>query len=1087
MRGLDEQMSIGDRVAWYRRRRGISQEVLAGTVGRTVDWLSKVENGRAALDRLSVLRSLAEALGVELVDLLGGPQLAEAPVPPRRSGVPALRRTVLGYGEQTSAAVREPATGTQLRSAVGELFDAYQDARFGYVTARLPVVLDDARNAAEQDDPANAEVAAGHLAMTYQAAATVLGKVGETDLAWVCSDRGLAAAERSRNPVVIGSLLRSVAHSLLSTGQFGEAFTVADRAARRLSGEAPAPSPQQVSIIGSLLLVAAISAARADDPVAARAMLKQAGAEADRLRYDANLVWTAFGPTNVAIHRVSVAMELDEVQVAVNLGPRIDASGMPVERRVRHGLEVARALTRNNEPAAGLARLLTAEVEAPEQVRQHYGRFTPRRLLEHRSARPTHPPPERSESSMFRSTIGTAAMRPSRFLRLPIVASTTAVALGLTLAAGAGSAVAAARTSDGSAPVVTRAALDPALVAGRGASVGFAEQEAENAATNGTILGPDRSPYTLAAEASGRKAVTLARKQFVEFTLPSAANAITVRYSIPDAPTGGGITAPLDVTVNGAHHQSMTLTSQYAWLYNQYPFSNDPNAGLLHPDWWITECSCVPNQATPPYQVSTPFRPNHFYDEQRLLLGRTYRAGDKVRLTVPAGRGVAGTVIDLLDSQLVAAPHIDLVAANVLLFGADPSGRRDSAGAFDRAIAFAKRAHLKVYVPPGTFQVNRHIIVDNVTVEGAGNWYTIIKGHQVSLSTPAPDGSVHTGVGFYGKDASVGGSSNVHLSGFAIEGDVRERIDLDQVNGIGGALSNSTIDSLYLQHTKVGIWLDGPMTNLRITNNQIVDQIADGINFHTGVTNSLVFNNFLRNTGDDGLAMWSEKIEDANNTFDHNTVQTPVLANGIAIYGGTDNTLSNNLIADPIREGSAIHVGSRFGAQAFTGHLWITNNTTVRAAAFELNWKIGLGAIWFYALEKNIDADIQVRGDNFLDNTYNAIMFVTDFPVKDQYSITGVHFSDIKVDGTGTSVVSARSAGSATFQNVDARNVGAVGVNNCGSFNFPATGSEFSLIDLGGNDGGGTTGPWLAPWELPNTITCDDHPTVVPPPPPSTW
>jgi hypothetical protein len=439
-------------------------------------------------------------------------------------------------------------------------------------------------------------------------------------------------------------------------------------------------------------------------------------------------------------------------------------------------------------------------------------------------------------------------------------------------------------------------------------------------------------------------------------------------------------------------------------------------------------------------------------------------------------------VIDLLDSELVGAPKIDLVASNVLLFGADPSGRRDSADAFDKAIAFAKKAHLKVYVPPGTYRVDRHIIVDDVTVEGAGNWYTVIKGHEVTLATPAPDGSVHTGVGFYGKDAAAGGSHNVHLSGFAIEGDVRERIDTDQVNGVGGALSDSTVDGLYIHHTKVGLWFDGPMSNTRITNNIIADQIADGLNFHTGVTGSLVRNNFVRNSGDDGLALWSEKTADANNTIDHNTVQTPVLANGIAVYGGTDNTVSGNLIADPIREGSALHVGSRFGAQPFAGHLWITGNTTVRSGTYELNWNIGLGAIWFYALEKNIDADIQVVGDSFLDNTYNAIMLVTDFPVKDQYSITNVHFQDVKVDGTGTSVVSARSAGGATFANVDARNVGAVGVNNCGSFGFKPTGSEFALTDLGGNDGG-----WLAPWELPNTITCDDRPPVVAPPAPSAW
>jgi hypothetical protein len=665
-----------------------------------------------------------------------------------------------------------------------------------------------------------------------------------------------------------------------------------------------------------------------------------------------------------------------------------------------------------------------------------------------------------------------------------------AVAGSLVLAlstAGLAAAAPASAQAEATAPVVTRAALDPALVAGRGASVNFLEQEAENASTNGSVIGPDRTAYTLPAEASGRTAVKLLPGQHVEFTLPEAANAITVRYSIPDAPNGGGITAPLDVTVNGRNKKTMTLTSQYAYLYNQYPFSNDPNADLLHPDWWITECQCVPAATTPTPVITKPFRPMKFYDEQRLHLGRSYKAGDKVRLTAPAGTNAAWTVIDLLDSELVGPPHVRLIAANVLLFGADPTGRRESADAFDRAIAFAKRNRLKVYIPPGTYQVNRHIIVDDVTIEGAGNWYTTIRGKEVALPEPAPDLSVHTGVGFYGRYAQDGGSRNVHLSGFAIEGDVRERIDTDQVNGVGGAMSDSTIDGLYIRHTKVGLWFDGPMTNVRVTDNIVVDQIADALNFHTGVTNSVVRNNFVRNTGDDGLAMWSEKTANAGNTFDRNTVQTPTLANGIAIYGGTDNTVSNNLVADPIREGSGIQIGSRFGAEAFAGALNITNNTVVRAGTFELNWNIGLGAIWIYALDRSIAADIRVTGDHYLDSTYNAIMMVSDWPVKDLYDITNVHFKDVRIDGTGTSVLSARVKGGASFENVDARNVGAVGINNCGSFNFPPTGSEFTVTDLGGNDGGGTTGPWMASWELPNTITCDDRPPVVVPPPPAPW
>jgi len=655
----------------------------------------------------------------------------------------------------------------------------------------------------------------------------------------------------------------------------------------------------------------------------------------------------------------------------------------------------------------------------------------------------------------------------------------------VTIVAGTGTAQ-ASTASD-----VTRAAIAPSLTAGRGATVPFVEQEAENAVTDGTIIGPSTQAYTLAAEASGRSAVSLAAGQYVQFTLPSAANAINVRYSIPDSATGGGITAPLDVQVNGYYHRTLTLTSQYSWLYGQYPFDNDPTEGDNVPTDYAVECQCVPAQTVPAPVFPAPWRPNHFYDEQRLLLGRTFPAGSTIRLTAPATTDASLTTIDLMDSQLVAPPKVVFPSVNVLLFGADPTGHRDASQAITAAIAAARKLHLPVYVPPGAYSVSQHIIVNNVTVDGAGSWYTIFKGHQVTLSSPAPDGSVHTGVGFYGLYASQGGSANVHLADFAIEGDVRERIDTDQVNGIGGSLSNSSITGLYIQHTKAGIWLDGPMTNLTISGNTIVDQLADGINFHTGVTDSTASSNFIRNTGDDGMAMWSEVTADSNDTFDHNTVQTPVIANGIALYGGTGNTVSNNLIADPIREGSGIQLGSRFNAVPFTGSDWITDNTTVRAGTYELNWQIGLGAIWVYALQSSINADIEVVGDNFLDSTYDAMMVVSDFPVKDLYDITNVHFRDIEVDGAGTDVFDARSAGSATFQNVDVRNIGWWGVNNCGSFHFLATGSEFTLTDLGGNDGIdnnsyhlGTN--WLGPY-LPNVITCNDRPPVVAPPSPAPW
>ena len=658
------------------------------------------------------------------------------------------------------------------------------------------------------------------------------------------------------------------------------------------------------------------------------------------------------------------------------------------------------------------------------------------------------------------------------------VAATTAVALVATLAA-ATPGLAASKPAPG---VETVAALDPTLTAGRGASVPFVEQEAENATTTGEVVGPDRTAYTVASEASGRSVVKLDKAgEYVQFTLTRPANAVTLRYSIPDSATGGGLTGPIDVAVNGKKLTSATLTSQYSWLYGTYPFSNDPQAEP-NKDWWLTECGCVPSATTPAPVFEKPFRPFHVFAEKRIPLVVPLKKGDTVRFTVPASNTLDWIALDVADFEQVGLPKVPKGAfVNAWLYGADPTGRRSSADALDRAIAAGAKKHLPVYVPPGTYKVDRHLIVDKVTLIGAGSWWTTLTGD---------------GVGVYGKYVEDGGSTDVHLADFAIVGNVRDRVDDDQVNGVGGALGGgSTVERLFIQHTKVGMWFDGPFDGLTVKDNVIVDQIADGLNLRRGITHATVANNFVRGTGDDGLAMWSDQVSDPvadadhDNVFSHNTVIAPALANNIAIYGGHDNTVASNVVADPVREGSTLHAGARFGSTPFSGRTTFRDNTTVRGSTLDLNWKIGLGSIWLYALEGDVTG-IDVVGDHYLDSGYNAIMAVSDYGVKDTWGVKDVHFTDVQVDGAGTSVVSARAFGSASFKNVDVRNIGWAGVNNCGSFHFGA-GSEFSLVDLGGNDG--TDGNpweagrnWLTPF-VPNTITCNDRPDVVAPPAPSPW
>jgi transcriptional regulator with XRE-family HTH domain len=374
---MTSTLTIGERVAWYRRRRGMSQEVLAGLVGRTADWLSKVENDRIELDRLSVIKSLSDALDITLGDLIAEPALMEWVPDSGTHTVPALSAALMDYRlitpvSASSAAVAEPPKLTTLEREVDEMWQAYQAARFGYVTTLLPEALARAHLATELLDGDDRVAAQRLLAYTYQLAAAQMTKIGEVELAWIAADRGLAAARATGDRVVMGSLFRSVAHALLAAGRFREAVQLTEDTAGYLDPHLGTASPELLAVHGTLFLTGSMAASRANDAATTRTFLAAAGESAQRLGVDGNLVWTAFGPTNVAIHRVATAAELGDVQVAVDLGPRVDTSSLPMERRVRHALELARAYSAWNRTDEAMATLMAAERIGPEQVRYHF-------------------------------------------------------------------------------------------------------------------------------------------------------------------------------------------------------------------------------------------------------------------------------------------------------------------------------------------------------------------------------------------------------------------------------------------------------------------------------------------------------------------------------------------------------------------------------------------------------------------------------------------------------------------------------------------------------------------------------------------
>jgi hypothetical protein len=565
----------------------------------------------------------------------------------------------------------------------------------------------------------------------------------------------------------------------------------------------------------------------------------------------------------------------------------------------------------------------------------------------------------------------------------------------------------------------------PALAAatgGVGATLPYVEVQAENSATNGSVIGPSADYGTLADEASYRKAVTLSSGQYVEFTTPVATNSIVFRYSIPDTSGGSVYSTPINFSVDGAASTAFSLTNAYSWYYSSYPFSNQPGSN-----------------------------PHHFYDETHRLFSTTYPAGTKFRLTA-----ASNTTIDFADFENVAGALTQPAGSvSVTSKGADATGAADSTAAFNSAIS-AAGAGGTVWIPEGTFKIPGHLILNNVTVKGAGMWRSTITGD-------AP--------GFYGNYEPTG-STAVHLADFAIFGNVQERNDANQVNGIGGSLSNSTVDRVWIEHEKVGAWMDGPMDSLVFTGMRIRNTTADGINFHDGVTNSKVTNSDLRNLGDDGLATWSESNADTGDSFDHDTVQYPILANGIAIYGGHDNFVTDNRVIDSgLTQGGGIHVAQRF-ASTTLGRTDVLRNTLIRDGSLDPNWQFGVGALWFDARDGTMTGLTNVDNILIQQSPYEAIQFVSGS------NISNVKINNATIQNTGTFVVQEQVGGAATISNSTATGTQAAAIYSCGV--------SFTLTDGGGNSGifGGTNAcsmpvPTFPPYLPDNGSQISISPTAV--------
>jgi transcriptional regulator with XRE-family HTH domain len=367
------QGTLGDRIAYYRRRRGLSQVKLAGLLGRSESWLSQVERGVRSIDRISVLTEVAGALNVPVTELSPDPLIQAGPE--EHPAARALRDVLTQTGALSLAVERLPPDNPpdlkQLRTRTGQAWDLTHASSYLELAMLLPGLIMESEQATRRLTGRDRTTAFSQLAHVYQATAAAMAKLRQVDVAWVAGDRSIQAAERAGEPLLAAAGMFRIAHAFLSGNRIEEALRTALAAADALEPQVASGPPELVALWGALNQVGAVIATRANEEEIARQRMRKAEEAAARLGEDRNDFETEFGPTNVALHAVAVAVELGDAGEALRRAAPVDASRLSVERRGRFLLDVARAYAQRRKTAEAVRAIEEAEALTPEQVRSH--------------------------------------------------------------------------------------------------------------------------------------------------------------------------------------------------------------------------------------------------------------------------------------------------------------------------------------------------------------------------------------------------------------------------------------------------------------------------------------------------------------------------------------------------------------------------------------------------------------------------------------------------------------------------------------------------------------------------------------------
>ena len=451
-----------------------------------------------------------------------------------------------------------------------------------------------------------------------------------------------------------------------------------------------------------------------------------------------------------------------------------------------------------------------------------------------------------------------------------------------------------------------------------GAKLPYLRYEAEEGVGSDAVLKHSTTYDETEMEASNQSYVQLTKEDSsLRFTLKKAANAMTLRFTMPEDASG-----ELEISVerNGEllGKKTVELDNSSAWQYVKENDVFDEKIADSHSRFRFDERHFLLENDNKELM--------ELEEGDVLTIRRTDKKADELGIDfieleqAPEAKGAPSNSISITDAP----------------YSAVPNDGQDDSQAFLDALKDADAENKTLYIPEGTFDFDQKLVVSatDMRITGAGIW--------------------HTRLHFTSEEQAGGGiefldsSSNVEMDNLYMDSELKSRFHQEaNYKGIAGVLGeNSKLHDLWLEHFECGIWVGDYVEadkmkytdKLIVSNSRIRNNFADGVNFAQGTKNSKVQNSDIRGNGDDGLATFAskaivkikEKVNGVervryihtkskpaeNNAFLNNTVELTWRAAGIALHGGANHCIEGNLVKD-ITSGSGLRVSTVFPGYNF--------------------------------------------------------------------------------------------------------------------------------------------------------------------------